>query len=208
METIYDLIKDQCPSGVEWVRLGDACNIKRGVRVTKKDLLIDGIYPVVSGGIGYMGYINDWNRQPNTITIAQYGTAGYVGWQDKKFWANDVCYTLDFDTNRIVSKYLYHCLTSKQDDIYAMSNRSAVPYSISKEKLKEILIPLPPLPIQSEIVRILDAFFVHELEIERKLEQELELRRKRREFYRDKLLSFEEFKNLNYNTQLASSENS
>lgn len=40
---------------VEWKTLGEVAEIIRGVRVTKKDLLSDGKYPVVSGGTGYMG---------------------------------------------------------------------------------------------------------------------------------------------------------
>ena len=63
---------------VEWKTLGEVCEIIRGVRVTKKDLIVDGQYPVVSGGTGYMGYINKYNREENVITIAQYGSAGYV----------------------------------------------------------------------------------------------------------------------------------
>jgi type I restriction enzyme S subunit len=43
---------------VQWKPLGELAEIIRGVRVTKKDLLADGKYPVVSGGTGYMGYIN------------------------------------------------------------------------------------------------------------------------------------------------------
>lgn len=70
---------------VEWKTLGEVAEIIRGVRVTKKDLLSDGKYPVVSGGTGYMGYVNEYNRDKNSITIAQYGTAGYVKWQTEKF---------------------------------------------------------------------------------------------------------------------------
>ena len=79
---------------MQWKPLGELAEIIRGVRITKKDLLADGKYPVVSGGTGYMGYINEYNREEDTITIAQYGTAGYVKWQTEKFWANDICYSV------------------------------------------------------------------------------------------------------------------
>lgn len=49
-------------------KLGYVCEIIRGVRITKKELL-DGRYPVVSAGIGYMGYTDKFNRDKNTITI-------------------------------------------------------------------------------------------------------------------------------------------
>ncbi|MCQ2946831.1 restriction endonuclease subunit S, partial [Helicobacter pylori] len=74
------------------VRLGDIAEIKRGVRITKNELDVFGKYPVVSGGVGFLGYTNNFNRYENTITIAQYGTAGYVNFQKNKFWANDVCF--------------------------------------------------------------------------------------------------------------------
>ena len=47
-------------------------------------------------------------------------------------------------------------------------------------------IPVPPLPVQQEIVRILDTF----TEMEESLKEELELRKKQYEYYRDKLLTF------------------
>ncbi len=44
------------------VRLGDIAEIKRGVRITKNELDVFGKYPVVSGGVGFLGYTNNFNR--------------------------------------------------------------------------------------------------------------------------------------------------
>ena len=172
---------------VEWKKLRDVCEIIRGVRITKKELLEEG-YPVVSGGIGYMGYTDKFNRDKNTITICQYGTAGYVNWQTEKFWANDICYTI-ISNDKILKRYLYFFLVNKQEYLYEISNRTAVPYSISKEKILDIDIPIPPLDIQEEIVRVLDKFTDHTKE----LTKELTLRKKEYSYYRDYLL---EFKNI------------
>lgn len=57
----------------------------------------------------------------------------------------------------------------------------------NKTNLKKILIPLPPLSVQEEIVRILDKFTTLEAE----LEAELDCRKRQYEFYRNQLLSFE-----------------
>lgn len=57
---------------------------------------------------------------------------------------------------------------------------------ISLPVTEELLIPVPPLPVQEEIVRILDKFTALEAE----LEAELKARRKQYEFYRDQLLTF------------------
>lgn len=171
---------------VEWKELGEVCEIVRGVRITKKELIEKG-FPVVSGGTSFMGYTNKYNREANTITIAQYGTAGYVDWQSEKFWANDVCFSV-YPLKSILNRFLYYFLKNKQDYLYEISNRTAVPYSISKEKILRIKIPILPLEIQEKIVQTLDKFTDYVTE----LTSELTSRKKQYSFYRDKLLSFED----------------
>ncbi|MDU9790698.1 restriction endonuclease subunit S [Helicobacter pylori] len=114
------------------VRLGDIAEIKRGVRITKNELDVFGKYPVVSGGVGFLGYTNNFNRYENTITIAQYGTAGFVNWQNQKFWANDVCFCVYPNKDVIKNIFLYYFLKVNQNYLYEISNRNATPYSISK----------------------------------------------------------------------------
>ena len=198
MSKIDELLKNE---KVEWKKLGEVCEIVRGVRVTKKELVDNGEYPVVSGGIGYMGYINNYNRKEDTITIAQYGTAGYVCWQKEKFWANDVCFSV-YPNEKVIKKYLYHFLLQKQEYLYSISNRSAVPYSISKEKILKIEIPIPSLETQEKIVKILDKFTNYVT----KLQAELQARNKQYEYYRDLLLSEEYLKKIYY--KIFESENS
>lgn len=53
--------------------------------------------------------------------------------------------------------------------------------------MAKIHVPVPPLPVQEEIVRILDSFS----SLEAELEAELEARRKQYTHYRDELLKFE-----------------
>ena len=61
--------------------------------------------------------------------------------------------------------------------------------SIRKPMIEKFPIPIPPLPIQEEIVKILDSFTELEAELELKLQAELEARRKQYEYYRNKLLT-------------------
>ncbi|MDO7812718.1 restriction endonuclease subunit S [Helicobacter pylori] len=137
------------------VRLGDIGKIKRGVRITKNELDVFGKYPVVSGGVGFLGYTNNFNRYENTITIAQYGTAGYVNFQKNKFWANDVCFCIYPNKDIIKNIFLYYFLKVNQNYLYEISNRNATPYSISKDKILDFEIPLPPLNEQIAIANIL-----------------------------------------------------
>ncbi|MDO7819834.1 restriction endonuclease subunit S, partial [Helicobacter pylori] len=139
------------------VRIGDIAEIKRGVRITKNELDVFGKYPVVSGGVGFLGYTNNFNRYENTITIAQYGTAGYVNFQKNKFWANDVCFCIYPNKDIIKNIFLYYFLKVNQNYLYEISNRNATPYSISKDKILDFEIPIPPLNEQIAIANILSA---------------------------------------------------
>ncbi|GAA7676623.1 restriction endonuclease subunit S [Helicobacter pylori] len=145
------------PLNWQRVRLGDIAEIKRGVRITKNELDVFGKYPVVSGGVGFLGYTNNFNRYENTITIAQYGTAGYVNFQKNKFWANDVCFCIYPNKDIIKNIFLYYFLKVNQNYLYEISNRNATPYSISKDKILDFEIPLPPLNEQIAIANILSA---------------------------------------------------
>ncbi|GHR11709.1 hypothetical protein VN0438_08640 [Helicobacter pylori] len=187
MNRIENLLQTLAPKGVEFRKLGEVCEIIRGKRVTKKEILDKGKYPVVSDGIGFMGYLNEYNREENTITIAQYGTAGFVNWQNQKFWANDVCFSV-IPKETLINRYLYYVLTNMQNYLYSISNRSAIPYSISSNNIMQITIPIPPLEIQQEIVKILDAF----TELNTELNTELKARKKQYQYYQNMLLDFKD----------------
>ncbi|MGL2668400.1 restriction endonuclease subunit S [Helicobacter pylori] len=188
------LLQTLAPDGVGFRKLGEVCEIIRGKRVTKKEILDKGKYPVVSGGIGFMGYLNEYNREKNTITIAQYGTAGFVNWQNQKFWANDVCFSL-IPNETLINRYLYYVLTNMQNYLYSISNRSAIPYSISSNNIMQITIPIPPLEIQQEIVKILDQFSALTTDLLDGIPAEIKARKKQYEYYREKLLAFKPLQN-------------
>ena len=186
MSKIFDLINELCPDGVEFKELGEIADIVRGQRVTKAELQNDGKYPVVSGGIKPLGFLNKFNREANTITVAQYGTAGYINFIEEKFWANDVCYCI-FPKKEISNKFLLYCLMKNQEFIYSLRT-NAIPAHLPQKLLSEIKLPVPPMEVQREIVRILDSFTLLTAE----LTAELTARKKQYEFYRDFLLSFDE----------------
>ena len=182
MSKVADLLEKYNSNGVELFDLKKVCNIIRGNRVTKRDVKDFGDYPVISGGQSPMGYFDSYNRDANTITVAQYGAAGYVDFQKNKFWANDVCYSI-IPFESIENKYLYYILKSKQDYIYSIRNTDAVPFSLPINTLYSIQIPLPHIKVQEEIVEILDSF----TNLIDALNEELSLRQKQSEYYREKL---------------------
>ncbi|WRG55549.1 restriction endonuclease subunit S [Helicobacter pylori] len=184
-----DAFTTPLPKAWQKVRLGDIAEIKRGVRITKNELDVFGKYPVVSGGVGFLGYTNNFNRYENTITIAQYGTAGYVNFQKNKFWANDVCFCIYPNKDIIKNIFLYYFLKVNQNYLYEISNRNATPYSISKDKILDFEIPLPPLNEQIAIANILsdvdrylyslDALILKKESVKKALSFELLSQRKR-----------------------------
>jgi len=89
----------------------------------------------------------------------------------------------------IMPRYLFYSLQTEtiQKLVLKKSSKGSQP-NLSMRKLEEFLIPVPPLPVQQEIVRILDKF----TELEAELEAELLLRRRQYEYYRDTLLNLED----------------
>lgn len=186
MSKIDELLLKYCPNGVSLSELGECAQIVRGKRVTKSQLKNDKKYPVISGGMKPLGYFDEYNREAKTITIAQYGSAGYIDWQKEKFWANDVCYSV-YPLENVLNKYLFYAIFNQQQLVYSLKT-NAIPAHLPQHLLAKILIPIPPLPIQEEIVNILDKFtsFTEELEAE------LEARSTQYIYYRDKLLGFKD----------------
>ncbi|MGL2461880.1 restriction endonuclease subunit S [Helicobacter pylori] len=85
----------------------------------------------------------------------------------------------------LMPKYLFHYLTTQQDAIHATKSTGGIPHVYSKD-LQNFLIPIPPLEIQQEIVKILDAF----TELNTELNTELKARKKQYEYYQNMLLDF------------------
>lgn len=173
---------------VEWKALGEVATINRGHRVTKRELSPEKKYPVYSGGVTPMGYFEEYNQDENTITIVKYGTAGFVNFITEKFWANDVCYCVK-PSSILINKYLLYVLKNNQNHINSLAT-DAIPAHLPTEAISGLLIPIPPIEIQKEIVRILDTF----TELTTELITELIARKKQYNYYRDQLLSFEEGK--------------
>ena len=91
--------------------------------------------------------------------------------------------------NKILSKFLYFSLTTVNFMNYVEQNQKGAGYpAISDSVVKSYQIPIPPLAIQAEIVRILDTFTALTAE----LTAELTAREKQYNYYRDQLLTFAE----------------
>lgn len=185
MSKLEELIEQYCPDGVEWKMLGEVCDIHKGVQFNKTDMKEVGTYPVINGGINPSGYAEVFNEGKNTITISQGGaSAGYVNFLRNKFWLGAHCYAvIPYDT--VLNKYLYHFIKMNEITLQQCQYGAGIP-ALAKSTISSLEIPVPPLPVQEEIVRILDTF----TELQAELQAELQKRRQQYNYYRDKLLSF------------------
>jgi type I restriction enzyme S subunit len=188
MNTIKQLIEKYCPEGVEYKKLGEVCNINRGVRVVRSDLQQAGEIPVYQNSLMPLGYFNKSNCPKESVFVISAGAAGDIGYSSKPFWAADDCLFFE-ELQGLQQKFIYYCLCSKSKLIKSQVRRASVP-RLSRKVIENMIIPVPPIPVQREIVRILDNFTSLEAELEKQLEAELEARRKQYEYYRDQLLSF------------------
>ena len=184
MSKLKELIRELCPDGVEYKKLGVAVSIERGKRLVRDQLSDDCGYPVFQNSMTPLGYHTDYNYPENTAFIIGAGAAGEIGFSSVKFWAADDCYPMVCRED-ISSRYLYHALLRIQPQIKSRVRKASIP-RLSRASIEQLEIPVPPLPVQSEIVRILDNFTVLTAE----LTAELTARKKQYEFYRDKLLTF------------------
>lgn len=186
MSRLDELIQELCPDGVEYFDLENICQISKGIQFNKKDMNDYGTYPVMNGGVKPSGYIEQYNQKENTITISQGGaSAGYVNWIKTKFWAGAHCYIIK-PTDNILNRYLFHFIKSKEYKLQECQYGAGIP-ALAKSTVASLKIPLPPLPVQQEIVRILDNF----TELTTELTAELTARKKQYDYYREKLLNSE-----------------
>ena len=184
MNKIERMLQELCPDGVEYKKLGEVCEIQRGVRVTKQQLSENGAYPVYQNSLIPLGKYDKSNQPTGTPFIIIGGAAGDIAYSDVDFWAADDCLCLGCLDN-LNSKYVYYCLIHKQQILKRQVRKASVP-RLSRLVVQSLEIPIPPLPIQEEIVRILDHF----TELTAKLQAELQARKEQYEYYRNKLLTF------------------
>ncbi len=138
------------------VRLGDIAEIVKGQQINKISLNNTDKYPVINGGIDFLGYTNKFNVSKNTIAISEGGTCGYVRFMTSNFWSGGHNYSLQKISNKVNNLCLYHILKSYEKDIMKLGVGSGLK-NIQLKALKDFEIPLPPLNEQSAIANILNA---------------------------------------------------
>lgn len=146
--------------------------IKKGQQLGKMEMVPNGKYYVLNGGILPSGYTNDYNVNENIISISEGGNScGYIKYNKEKFWSGGHNYTLD---NVKENKgYLYQVLKSKQNEVMSLRVGSGIP-NIQKSRLDNFIISIPYLEEQKKIATLLS-------DIDDKIEKQSEIVRKLKE---------------------------
>ena len=205
MSELDKLLRELCPDGVEYKKLGEIATISRGGNFQKKDFLTEGV-PCIHYGQIYTKYglftdktftfINEEcakkqkRAQPNDIVMAVTSeniedVCKCLAWLgDEPVAVSGHSAIIHHDQN---AKYLVYYFHSQM--FFAQKRKLAhgtKVIEVTPDALVDITLPIPPAEIQCEIVRILDNF----TNLTAELTAELTARKMQYSYYRDNLLSF------------------
>lgn len=203
MNKIDKLLEELCPEGVEYKPLGEIADYpNKRISIKEIDCYV-GVENLLKDkqGVSKSGVKPDSGNAilfiPNDILI------GNIRPYLKKIWLADSTGGTNGDVvlvrvnpkydRKVNRKFLFFILSS--DSFFLYDNNHAKGGKMprgDKNKIKEYEIPLPPIEVQNEIVHILDRFTDLVVELQAKLQAELQARIQQYEYYRNKLLSFNE----------------
>ena len=108
------------------IQLKDICSFSKGSQINGDELIENGEYDYLNGGINPSGKWSNFNVSGDTITISEGGNScGYVNYMPNPFWCGAHCYYL-YDL-RCNVKYLYYALKSQQDRIMKLRSGACMP---------------------------------------------------------------------------------
>ncbi len=211
MSKLDDLIQKLCPNGVEYKTLGEiAVDIYRGAGITRDQVTAEGT-PCVRYGEIYTTYGIWFDKCVSHTDEAKLTSKKY-------FEYGDILFAITGESVDDIAKccaYIGHEKCLAGGDIVVLKHNQEPKYlsyvlattdarqQKSKGKVKskvvhssvpairEIKVPIPPIEIQCEIVRILDDYTENIVELQNQLTAEITARQKQYEFYRDNLLTFD-----------------
>lgn len=188
MSRLEELIQEMCPEGVPLVAIGELIKYQQPTPFLVESVDYDDSYPtpvLTAGQTFILGYTNEISgiyeaTQSNPVIIFDDFTTA-TKWVDFRFKAKSSAMKMlrPLDDKRVNLRYFWFYLPSIDID-----SSQHMRYWISKFAVEKI--PLPPIEVQNEIVKLLDTFS----NLEDKLLEELEVRRKQYEHYRVKFLTF------------------
>ncbi len=213
MSKLEELIAKLCPNGVVYKTMDELGCFYGGLTGKSREDFIEGnakfiTYKNIYSNLSLNLEIDDRvkiesNEKQNTV---QYGDVLFTGSSetidecgfssvltthtDEKLYLNSFCFGFRFfDKSLLLPGFLKYLFRSRElRNAIGKTASGVTRFNVSKKKMGKIKIPIPPLEVQEEIVRILDKFTELTAERTAELTAELPARKKQYEFYRDKLL--------------------
>lgn len=191
MSNLEELIERLCPDGVEYKKIGELVDYEQPGNYIVSSTKYSDEYniPVLTAGQTFiLGYINETDgvyksSKDNPVIIFDDFTAAFK-WVDFEFKVKSSAIKILTVNNTLTTiRYIYHVMGFLKISSDEHKRLWIGTYS-------NIKVPVPPLEVQREIVRILDNFAIATTEIQQKLQEELAARQKQYEYYRDLLLTF------------------
>ena len=186
---------------VEWKPLKDILIRTKGTKITAAEMKIlhkdNAPLKIFAGGKTF-ALVNfedipekDINKNPSIIVKSR----GIIEFEyyDKPFSHKNEMWSYYSNDKNINIKYIYYVLKNQEPYFQNLGSKMQMP-QIATPDTDKYLVPIPPLPVQTEIVKILDALTA----LTSELTSELILRRKQYEYYREKLLSEEELEKVGF----------
>ena len=213
MTRLEELIKELCPNGVEYKRFDEACTLNARIgwqRLTKAEYKTTGNYMLITGTDFTTSYTINYDScvyvsedrysqdskiqiKNGDVLITKDGTLGkvaQVNFLPMPATLNGGVFVVRPKDNSLLPRYIMHFLLSDhfQKVVDQQKTGSTISH-LTQTLFSRLQIPVPPLPVQEEIVRILDSF----TELTANLTAEITARKKQYEYYRDKLLTASDF---------------
>ncbi|MDE6426671.1 MAG: restriction endonuclease subunit S [Ruminococcus sp.] len=201
MSQLDKLINELCPDGVEYVKLSDISSYSK-IRISIDKLSknnyisVENLLPDKAGKINATSVPRECNciyYPVDTILI------GNIRPYLRKIWISDceggtngdVLPIMIKDKNKMIPKFLFYILSSENFFYYDIkhSKGAKMPRG-DKTAIMNFFVPVPPLEVQRETIRILDEYSEKVTALKHELEKELDLRKKQYSYYRDMLLTF------------------
>ncbi len=207
MNKLKRLIEELCPNGIKNKKLGEVCDFVNGFAFRSSLFREDGEKIIRITNINgrtvdiddvkyfykedYKTDLEQFSIKNGDILIAMSGaTTGKIGCYnyDDISYLNQRVGKFKPHSGILSRRYLYHVLLANTGTLYVLAGGGAQPNLSSTKLMETFEIPVPPFVVQEEIANILDRFAEYAAE----LQAELQARQEQYEYYRNKLLTFNE----------------
>lgn len=188
MSRLDELINEFCPDGVEYKAICEFCKVGTG-KSNRQDADENGEYPFyVRSKEVFLN--NSYEFDEEAIIIPGEGSIGEIfHYVNGKYALHQRAYRIHIEDNYVITKFLYYYMAQNFKKFIYQKAVNATVKSIRKPMIEKFVVPIPPLPVQREIVRILDNF----TELTAELTAELTVRKKQYEYYQNILLTCDGF---------------